>query len=297
MSRPAATAPATPSSALVKFRRRKTVLRSAGFFGVFFAVSALVVFAAVALLALVALLAGFLVETAFLLVVALFALAALVVFLAAGFFAVFDVVLEDFLVVAMGHTITHLVSIPPLERYILLHMTKRATFGGGCFWCLDAYFRHVRGVEEVLSGYAGGETNNPTWEQVCNGKTGHAEVIQLTFNPEAITYRELLEIFFTMHDPTTLNRQANDVGTQYRSIILYHDDEQAKTAEDVLQTFAAKLWDDPIVTQIVPYKTFFPAEEYHQDFFNRNPSQAYCIIVINPKVKKLRQKFADILKT
>lgn len=175
-------------------------------------------------------------------------------------------------------------------------MTKRATFCGGCFWCLDAFYRRINGVADVISGYSGGHVKNPTYTEVCEGSTGHAEVIQIVFDPDLITYRELLEIFFTMHDPTTPNRQGNDVGEQYRSVIFYHDDEQAEIAKDVLQHFAADLWPDPIITQLEPVQIFYPAEDYHQDYFNKNPTQGYCTMIINPKVQKLRQHFASKLK-
>ena len=167
-----------------------------------------------------------------------------------------------------------------------------ATLGGGCFWCLEAVYRDVRGVEEVVSGYAGGQTPRPSYEQVCSGRTGHAEVVQLTFDPRQVTYRELLEVFFTIHDPTTPNRQGADVGTQYRSIVLYHSPEQEQTAREVMRELEAnRVWDAPIVTQVEPLEAFYPAEAYHQDYFARNPNQPYCQIVIAPKVAKFRQKY------
>jgi peptide-methionine (S)-S-oxide reductase len=239
---------------------------------------------------------GIFAVVAFLLVVVLEARAALVVFVVVDFFAVFDVAFEDFLVVAMRLTISHLVSIPPLKGYIIQTMSNQATFGGGCFWCLDALFRRINGVQSVVSGYSGGHVANPTYDEVCTGSTGHAEVVQITFDQETITYHELLEIFFTMHDPTTVNRQGNDVGEQYRSIILYHDEQQAEIAKDVIKHFATDLWQDPIVTQVLPLIAFYPAEDYHQDYFNKNPTQGYCMMIINPKVQKLRQKFASKLK-
>jgi peptide-methionine (S)-S-oxide reductase len=166
-----------------------------------------------------------------------------------------------------------------------------ATLGGGCFWCLDAVFRDVRGVESVVSGYAGGQTPHPSYEQVCSGRTGHAEVVQVTFDPQGVSYRELLEIFFTIHDPTTPNRQGADVGTQYRSIVLYHSPEQEQTAREVMAELQAnRVWDAPLVTQLEPLETFYAAEEYHQDYFARHPNQPYCQIVISPKVAKFRQK-------
>ena len=166
-----------------------------------------------------------------------------------------------------------------------------ATLAGGCFWCLDAVFRDLRGVEKVESGYSGGTTVNPSYEQVCSGRTGHAEVVQVTFDPATITYRDLLDVFFSIHDPTTLNRQGGDVGTQYRSAIFYHSPEQRATAEQAIRELAAEgLWDDAIVTEVTPFTTFYPAEPYHQDYFNRNPYQPYCAAVIAPKVAKFRAK-------
>ncbi|HSH31086.1 MAG TPA: peptide-methionine (S)-S-oxide reductase MsrA [Candidatus Saccharimonadales bacterium] len=168
--------------------------------------------------------------------------------------------------------------------------------GGGCFWCLEALYQEVRGVEAVVSGYAGGHNDDPNYEQVCSGTTGHAEVVEVTFDPAIISYRSILEIFFYSHDPTTLNRQGHDVGTQYRSIILYRNDEQKRQAEAVKADFAAKLWDDPIVTEIVPLERFWPAEAYHANYFREHPEQAYCQIIINPKLAKFRQKFQSLLK-
>lgn len=174
---------------------------------------------------------------------------------------------------------------------------RQATIGGGCFWCLEAVFEQLRGVGRVVSGYAGGDAANPTYEQVCTGTTGHAEVVQITFDPGEISYRELLEIFFTMHDPTTPNRQGPDVGTQYRSIILYHDEEQERTARDVRAEFEERgVWDDPIVTEIEPLETFYPAEAYHQQYYRGHTGQPYCQAVIAPKVAKLRKKYFDRLK-
>jgi peptide-methionine (S)-S-oxide reductase len=174
---------------------------------------------------------------------------------------------------------------------------ETATLGGGCFWCTEAVFLELKGVEKVESGYAGGTVPNPTYEQVCDGDTGHAEVIRVTFDPNVISYRQLLEIFFTIHDPTTLNRQGADVGDQYRSVVLYHDEKQKKIAEEVVQEIdASKIWDKPLVTQLVPLKEFYPAEEYHRQYFARNPRQGYCTIVIAPKVLKFRKKYASMLK-
>ncbi|HSX36991.1 MAG TPA: peptide-methionine (S)-S-oxide reductase MsrA [Patescibacteria group bacterium] len=176
-------------------------------------------------------------------------------------------------------------------------MSELATLGGGCYWCLEAIYQRVNGVEKVVSGYSGGHLEHPTALQVYSGKTGHAEVIQLTFDPKTITYRELLEIFFVMHDPTTLNRQDHDMGEEYRSIILYHDENQQKIAEDMIKNFAAPLWKDPVVTQLVPFEKFWPAEADMQDFYNKNPYAGYCQVVIDPKIQKLRQKFAAKLKS
>ena len=166
------------------------------------------------------------------------------------------------------------------------------TLGGGCFWCLEAVFDEVRGIESVESGYMGGHVDNPTYEQVCGAATGHVEVVRLTFDPALITVPEILEIFFAIHDPTTLNQQGNDVGPQYRSAIFYHSDEQRKLAEGVMQQFAA-LFEDPIVTELTAAKEFFIAEKYHQEYFQRNPNQPYCMYVVNPKVAKFRRKFAE----
>src|SRR5215471_7979765 len=164
-----------------------------------------------------------------------------------------------------------------------------ATLGGGCFWCLDSIFRDLKGVEKVESGYAGGQTKNPSYREVCSGTTGHAEVVQITFDPTVVSFRDLLGVFFTIHDPTTLNRQGADVGTQYRSVVLYHSDDQRRAAEQTIADLTAKnVWDAPIVTQIAPFTTFYPAEQYHQDYFAQNPDQPYCQIVIAPKIAKFR---------
>jgi peptide-methionine (S)-S-oxide reductase len=171
-----------------------------------------------------------------------------------------------------------------------------ATFGGGCFWCLEAVFASVKGVESVKSGYAGGYVPNPTYEQVCDGSTGHAEVVQVAFDPAVISYRQLLEIFFAIHDPTTLNRQGGDVGTQYRSAIYAHSPEQLAEATSTLEELDRDgPWDAPIVTEIEPLGAFYPAEKYHDDYFKLNPSQPYCRIVIDPKVKKFRQRFEHLI--
>jgi peptide-methionine (S)-S-oxide reductase len=173
-----------------------------------------------------------------------------------------------------------------------------ATLAGGCFWCLEAVFDQLKGVEQVQSGYAGGKRPNPTYEQVCTGSTGHAEVVQVTFDPSVISYQDLLEVFFTIHDPTTKDRQGADAGTQYRSAIFSHSPEQQATAQRVIKDIeAGHLWDDPIVTQVQPLTAFYPAEEYHRDYFERNPSQSYCQVVIAPKVAKARKLFLEKLKT
>ncbi len=172
-----------------------------------------------------------------------------------------------------------------------------ATLAGGCFWCLEAVYLELRGVLGVQSGYAGGRVPNPSYELVCTGTTGHAEVVQVTFDPDEISYRELLDVFFTIHDPTTLNRQGNDVGTQYRSAVFYHSPEQQATVEQAIAELAAeKVWDDPIVTEVVPFTEFYPAEEYHRDYFRLHPEQAYCRAVIAPKVAKARKAFFERLK-
>jgi peptide-methionine (S)-S-oxide reductase len=173
-----------------------------------------------------------------------------------------------------------------------------ATLGGGCFWCLEAVYEQLRGVDKVESGYAGGTLANPTYRQVCEGDTGHAEVVQVTFDPAVVSYREVLEVFFALHDPTTLNRQGADVGTQYRSVIFYHSPEQRRVAEQVMADLtAAKLWDGPFVTQLVPFDKFYPGEDYHQHYYQQNPGQPYCQAVISPKVAKFRKQFAKKLRT
>lgn len=172
---------------------------------------------------------------------------------------------------------------------------EKATLGGGCFWCLEALFQQLKGVTEVVSGYAGGYVDNPSYLQVCQGTTGHAEVVQITFDAEVISYRDILNVFFTIHDPTTLNRQGNDVGPQYRSVVFYHSPEQKKTAEEVIAAMGS-VWSVPLVTELVPYKGFYPAEEYHKDFYRQNPEQGYCVYVIEPKLAKFREMFAGRLK-
>lgn len=173
-----------------------------------------------------------------------------------------------------------------------------ATLAGGCFWCLEAVFDDLRGVESVESGYAGGEAENPTYQQVCSGRTGHAEVVRITFDPQAVSFRELLEVFFAIHDPTTLNRQGADIGTQYRSAIFYHSPEQKEIAEETIRELdAERIWDAPIVTEVVPFEKFYAAEDYHQEYFAQNPAQPYCRAVVAPKVAKFRQKFLGKLKS
>ncbi|HEY2806416.1 MAG TPA: peptide-methionine (S)-S-oxide reductase MsrA [Gemmatimonadales bacterium] len=172
-----------------------------------------------------------------------------------------------------------------------------ATLAGGCFWCLEAVYENLKGVEKVVSGYAGGKRPSPSYEQVCSGTTGHAEVVQITFDSSIVSYRELLEVFFTIHDPTTLNRQGADSGTQYRSAIFYNSDAQKQVAESVVKELAGKgLWSDPVVTEITAAPAFYPAEEYHQHYFARNPTQGYCSFVVAPKVAKFRKQFMTKLK-
>jgi len=175
--------------------------------------------------------------------------------------------------------------------------TETATLGGGCFWCLDAVYRDLRGVSSVVSGYAGGHTENPSYEEVCGKRTGHAEVVQITFDPAEISYADLLRVFFTIHDPTTKDRQGADVGPQYRSIILYHSEDQKRVAEQVMEEItAAGIWGGPLVTELVPLDRFWPGEAEHQDYFTRTPWSGYCRIVIAPKVAKFRKSYADRLK-
>ncbi len=172
-----------------------------------------------------------------------------------------------------------------------------ATLAGGCFWCLEAVFDELNGVISVESGYAGGHVDNPSYQAVCTGMTGHAEVVQVTFDPSTLSYRDLLRVFFTVHDPTTLNRQGADVGTQYRSAIFYHDDSQRADAEAVIRELTeSKLWPNPIVTEVTKFDKFFAAEDYHQEYFVNNPSQPYCMAVVAPKVAKFRKHFVDRLK-
>ena len=172
-----------------------------------------------------------------------------------------------------------------------------ATLGGGCFWCLEAVYQELRGVEKVESGYSGGHVADPTYREVCSETTGHAEVVQVTFDPDVVSYRDILEVYFSIHDPTTLNRQGADVGTQYRSVIFYHDDEQRAVAERVISDLESEgIWSDPIVTEVVPFDEFYVAEDYHQNYFRNNGFQPYCQVIIAPKVAKFRKQHLDRLK-
>ena len=182
------------------------------------------------------------------------------------------------------------------ERQDVNPSSEEAVLGGGCFWCFDAIFSKLTGVEKVESGYSGGTAPDPTYEDVCTGETGHAESVKITFNPKVISYRQLIEIFFTVHDPTTPNRQGADVGSQYRSVIFYRDQGQKATAESVMREVGAEgIWGAPIVTELTPLVAFYKAEDYHQDFYERNPRQGYCMVVIAPKVLKFRKKYANML--
>jgi peptide-methionine (S)-S-oxide reductase len=175
--------------------------------------------------------------------------------------------------------------------------SETATLAGGCFWCLEAVYQELDGVTGVVSGYTGGHVKNPTYEQVCGKGTGHAEVVQVSYDPSRLTYREVLEVFFSIHDPTTLNRQGNDVGSQYRSAIFTHDDSQQATANEIIRELTAEhAYSDPIVTEVVPLDEFYPAERYHQDYYRQNTTQPYCSYVISPKIAKFRKKFASRLK-
>jgi len=173
---------------------------------------------------------------------------------------------------------------------------KVAVFGGGCFWCTEAVFSRLNGVIRVLPGYTGGKIKNPTYREVCSGLTGHNEVVEIQYDPEQISYRQLLEVFFSTHDPTSLNRQGNDVGTQYRSGIYYTDEDQKTEANEFIKKELASLWNDPAVTEVLALEVFYPAEEYHHNYFDRNPEQGYCQIIINPKLKKLKSKYSNLLK-
>lgn len=176
-------------------------------------------------------------------------------------------------------------------------MIQEATFGAGCFWCIEACFKDIKGIISVTSGYSGGETDNPTYKEVCSGMTGHAEVARIVFNAEEVSFDELLELFWFVHDPTQLNRQGNDVGTQYRSVIFYHNDEQRAKSEEYKQRLTTeKVWDNPIVTEISPLTNYFPAEDYHNNYFELNPGNAYCQAIVRPKVEKFRKVFANRMK-
>ena len=175
---------------------------------------------------------------------------------------------------------------------------ETATLAAGCFWCVEAIFDDLKGVEDVVSGYSGGHTENPTYKEVCGETTGHAEVVQIRFDPSVLSYKELLQVFFTVHDPTTLNRQGGDIGTSYRSAVFYHSDEQRQIAEETIAEFNAEgIYDNPIVTQVAAFDKFWPAEDYHQEYFANNPNQPYCNAVVAPKVAKFRQKFLSRLKS
>ncbi|MDB5824836.1 MAG: msrA [Herminiimonas sp.] len=170
--------------------------------------------------------------------------------------------------------------------------TELATLGGGCFWCLEAVYQQLKGVQHVESGYTGGQVKNPSYEQICDGNTGHAEAVKIEFDPAIVSYREILEIFFTIHDPTTLNRQGNDVGTQYRSVIYYHSPQQLDCAKHVIAEMA-NVWDAPLVTELLPVETWYKAEDYHQNYYRNNPLQGYCAFVVAPKVAKFRKTFSE----
>ena len=174
---------------------------------------------------------------------------------------------------------------------------ETATLGAGCFWCVEAVFDDLKGVEDVVSGYSGGHTENPTYREVCSETTGHAEVAQIRFDPEVISFKEILQVFFSVHDPTTLNRQGNDIGSSYRSAIFYHNENQKRIAEEVIREVTAEgVYDDPIVTEVTAFDKFYPAEDYHQEYFANNPNQPYCTAVVAPKVAKFRKKFVERLK-
>jgi len=188
----------------------------------------------------------------------------------------------------------------PIAKMALQTMSNSETaiLGGGCFWCLEAVFDGLRGVKSVESGYMGGNVDSPTYRQVCGGDTGHVEVVRVTFDPQEISYRDLLDVFFSIHDPTTLNRQGGDVGTQYRSVIFYNSEEQRQAADQAIATLnASHVWPDPVVTAVEPATKFFIAEDYHQEYFTNNPAQPYCQLVISPKVRKFQQKFAARVKS
>ncbi|MCB0748679.1 MAG: peptide-methionine (S)-S-oxide reductase MsrA [Ignavibacteriae bacterium] len=204
-----------------------------------------------------------------------------------------------YIVMAMVIFAADIFSASNFEKEIKMSDNKLevATFGTGCFWCTETLFEKLKGVESAVSGYSGGTTENPTYKQVCTGETGHAEVIQVTYDPSIISFTELLEVFWKVHDPTTLNRQGNDVGTQYRSVIFYHNEEQKKLAEEYKSKLTKeKVFSDPIVTEITKFTKFYPAENYHQDYYEQNKSQPYCSFVITPKVEKFKKVFGNKLK-
>jgi peptide-methionine (S)-S-oxide reductase len=181
---------------------------------------------------------------------------------------------------------------------LALNKKEIATLGGGCFWCLEAVYLQLKGVEKVESGYMGGAGANPSYEQVCSGRTGHAEVVQITFDPALISFQDILDVFFTIHDPTTLNRQGNDIGSQYRSVVFYHTSEQKQlTEKNIVELNASKIWGKEIVTEVMPAEVFYCAEDYHQNYFAQNPNQSYCQVVVAPKVAKARAKFFSKLKS
>ena len=184
-----------------------------------------------------------------------------------------------------------------MESNIGPSRTEVATLGGGCFWCLEAVYQELRGVEKVESGYSGGHVPNPTYKEVCSETTGHAEVVQVTFDPDEVSYRDILEVYFAIHDPTTLNRQGADVGTQYRSVVYYHDDDQRRVAEEVISELETEgIWPNPIVTEVAPFDEFYVAEDYHQNYFRNNGFQPYCQVIIAPKVAKFRKEHLERLK-
>ncbi len=214
----------------------------------------------------------------------------------------FIVLLSFFTITAFGCNLTGKQTVKKSSDKDISQMPdtvklETATLGAGCFWCVEAIFQDVKGVEKVESGYSGGTTKNPTYEQVCSGNTGHAEVAQITFDPSVVSFEQILTVFFHVHDPTTMNRQGADVGEQYRSAIFYHNDEQKKTAEKVKEDIEKSgLWDDPVVTEITAFDTYYKAENYHQDYYNNNPNNSYCSFVIAPKVKKFYKEFGYLLK-
>lgn len=178
-----------------------------------------------------------------------------------------------------------------------MNKTQLATLAGGCFWCIESALNSIQGVEKAISGYAGGEKENPTYKEVCSGNTGHAEVVRVEFNPDMLSYRQLLEIFFSLHNPTQLNRQGNDIGTQYRSAIFFHDEAQKEEAENIIREIEQEgIWDDPVVTEVVELNNYYSAEDYHQDYFANNPENQYCNMVVAPKLAKFKKTFADKLK-